>query len=73
MRSRRRQIVTHGTRRTLNSLGLSRFRRKWRNATTELSLNSGEVSPMRKPRENDTPVEKVAEMGVVAGERLHYH
>ena len=36
------------------------FSWKWRNATSELYYNSGGVSPMRKPRKNYMPPEKVA-------------
>lgn len=36
------------------------FSRKWRDATSELYYDSGGVSPMRKPRKNYTPPEKVA-------------
>jgi transposase-like protein len=39
---------------------LSCFSRKWRDATAELYYNSAGVSPMRKPRKNYTPSEKVA-------------
>jgi transposase len=39
---------------------LSCISRKWRDATSELYYNSEGVSPMRKPRKNYTPPEKVA-------------
>ncbi len=73
--SRPTQVCAQRDKRSLwpTDVIVSCFSRNWRNATTELSQNSGGVSPMREPRENDTPVEKVAEMGVVAGDRLHYH
>lgn len=53
-------VWVHVRQRIRGMLVLSCFSRKWRNATSELKENSEGVTPMRKPRKHDTPVEKVA-------------